>query len=98
LEFNRQLLRFLRHPLWKRLSAYLEGRQVQLVDQLGQVGLTADDRAMLHGKLAVLQELRLHLPPRLVEDALTAAQTPPLEDDDPESSLLMARTHLPEPL
>lgn len=86
-DFARRLRTFLRHPVWKQIKSYLDGRFATLLDQLGQTGLSADDRAMLHGKLAFCQELTLHLPASIVEQAINAAQLPSPEEDDPESSL-----------
>lgn len=94
LQALRRLKALRRHPLWKRIDAYLEERNALLIDQLGTTGLSTDDRAMLHGKLALLQELRLHLPPQLVDQALMAdPQTSPEEGDSISS---LPRDHVPE--
>jgi hypothetical protein len=82
----RLLANLQRSPTWKKVETLLRDRRDALEDQLGRTGLTADDRAMLHGKLALCVELLLHLATAIVDREL-ADRSPSPEEDVPDSSL-----------
>jgi hypothetical protein len=70
-----------RTKTWKQVEVELRERRDQLEDVLGRTGLSADDRTMLHGRLAFCVEMLLHLPRILAEREL-ADRTPSLTADD----------------
>ena len=86
IEGLRLLANFQRTPTWKKIEAVLRERRDVLELEVGRTGLTADDRAMLHGKLALSLELLFHLPRMIVEREL-ADRNPSPETDAPDVSL-----------
>jgi hypothetical protein len=86
LDALRLLANLQRSPTWKKVETLLRERRDVLEDQLGRTGLTGDDRAMLHGKLALCVELLLFLPRSIVDREL-ADRSPSPEEDVLESSL-----------
>ena len=97
LERLRMLQNLLRNPTFKRVLGWVEGRMSQILDDVGQLGrLTADERAMMHGKLALLREMQLHLAPTLVEHEL-ATRHPSTPEDVPAEGML-DRAMRPDPL
>lgn len=83
-EALRLLANFQRSPTWKKVESILRDRRDLLELDLGQTGHTESDRAMLHGKLALLVELLFHLP-RLVVERELADRSPSPEADAPAS-------------
>lgn len=86
LEAIRLLANFQRSPTWKKVEAILRDRRDVLEMEVGQTGLTDTDRAMLHGKLALVLELLFHLP-RLVIERELADRNPSPEVDALDTSL-----------
>ncbi len=86
-ESLRLLQNLQRTPTYRRVLTILEEKRDQLELDLGTIGLTDTDRAMLHGKLALLVELVSHLA-RLIVDKELADRSPSPEPDDPPGSLL----------
>lgn len=78
------LLNLQRTPTFKRIQTILVERKTQLELDIGQVGLTDADRAMLHGRLTELVRLTLHLATEVVEREL-ADRSPSPEADAPAS-------------
>lgn len=85
-EALRQLQNFLRTPTWKRVETDLREQRDLLEQRLGDPGFTDADRAMLHGRLAMLVDCLFHLPRRAVEREI-ADRSPSIEADDPLASL-----------
>jgi hypothetical protein len=71
-----------RTKVWKQIDAYLRERRDQFeLDILGQAALSDTDRALLHGKLAMLLECLLFLPRTLAERELADRSPSPTADD-----------------
>lgn len=88
----RRLRNFLRSRTWKATARALADLQRAVIQKLGDIGLSPDDRAMLCGRLATVTEL-LDMLPRLVLDTDQRQREEQPEDDD-ES--LPRGTQLPE--
>lgn len=82
IESLRQLSNLLRNPTFRKVIGWAQGRKLQVIEHLGQTGLSSDDRAMLQGKVALLQEIELHLATALVEAAQDANQSTPEDVHD----------------
>jgi hypothetical protein len=79
---EQQVRSFCRTRTWKQVERYLQARQHDLQTQAGQCGLTDSDRAMLQGKIAMILEVRLHLPTAMVQESLALASS--VEEDAPD--------------
>jgi hypothetical protein len=85
-EALRLLANFQRSPTWKKIETALRERRDGLELEVGRIGLSTDDRALLHGKLALTLELLFHLP-RLIVEREMADRSPSPETDAPLVSL-----------
>lgn len=84
-EALRLLANFQRSPTWKKVETILRDRRDVLELEVGQTGLTDTDRALLHGKLALVLELLFHVPRLIVERDLADRSPSPEADDLPAS-------------
>lgn len=88
----RRLRNFLRSRTWKSTARALGDLQRAAIQKLGDIGLSADDRAMVCGRLATVSEL-LDMLPQLV---LAADQRPREEQADDDDEALPRGTQVPD--